>query len=159
MSVLEATFQISLVRPYFVNMGKRLVKSPKVYFTDVGTLCYLVGLRDPEHAMQGPMNGAIFETAVYSEILKAYLLRGEIPQIYFWRTSHGVEVDFIVECNGKAVPIKVKLSRTPRPAMARHIQAFRKDLGSRALPGYVIHPGDMRLPLAPDILALPFSDL
>jgi len=63
LSVLEATYQVIVLRPYFANIGKRLVKTPKVYFTDVGTLCYLVGLRDPEHAASGPMGGAIMETA------------------------------------------------------------------------------------------------
>src|SRR5262249_39172596 len=70
-SILEATFQIVVLRPYFANVGKRLVKTPKIYFTDTGTLCYLSGLRDPEHAAAGPMAGAIFETAVLSEIIKA----------------------------------------------------------------------------------------
>lgn len=66
LSVLEATFQVVILRPYFANVGKRLVKTPKVYFTDTGTLCYLVGLRDPAHAAASPLAGAIFETAVVS---------------------------------------------------------------------------------------------
>ena len=70
-SVLEATYQVIVLRPYFANVGKRLVKTPKVYFTDVGTLCYLAGLKDPGHAASGPMGGAIMETAVISEIIKA----------------------------------------------------------------------------------------
>ena len=71
--VLEATYQAIIVRPYFANVGKRLVKTPTVYFTDVGTLCYLAGLKDPEHAAAGPMGGAIFETAVLSEIVGTYI--------------------------------------------------------------------------------------
>ena len=58
LSVLEATYQVIVLRPYFANVGKRLVKTPKVYFTDVGTLCYLAGLKDPAHAASGPMGGA-----------------------------------------------------------------------------------------------------
>ncbi len=91
LSVLEATFQVIVLRPYFANVGKRLVKTPKVYFTDTGTLCYLVGLRDPEHAAAGPLGGAIFETAVLAEIVKTFWHRGEEPQVYFWRTATGVE--------------------------------------------------------------------
>jgi len=64
LSVLEATYQVIVLRPYFANVGKPLVKAPKVYFTDVATLCYLAGLKDPEHAASGPMGGAILETAV-----------------------------------------------------------------------------------------------
>lgn len=67
----------------------RLIKSPKVYFTDTGLLCHLVGLKDPEHAMTGPMAGAIFETAVLLEIEKTLLYQGITPQLYFWRTSYG----------------------------------------------------------------------
>ncbi|MBI2875490.1 MAG: ATP-binding protein [Candidatus Tectomicrobia bacterium] len=159
LSVLEATYQVIVLRPYFVNVGKRLVKTPKVYFNDIGTLCYLVGLRDPEHAASGPMGGAIMEAAVLSEIVKTLVHQGVEPQVYFWRTSTGREVDIIVETAGKLIPIEVKLSATLRPAMASGIQAFRKDLGDRVAPGYVVHPGKVRLPVSPGVTALPFGDL
>lgn len=158
-SVLEATFQVIVLRPYFANVGKRLVKTPKVYFTDTGTLCYLAGLRDPEHAAAGPLGGAIFETAVLAEIVKTFWHRGEEPQVYFWRTATGVEVDIVVETRGRIVPIEVKLSATPRPAMAAGILALRRDLGEKVETGYVIHPGEIQLPLAPGVQALPFAEL
>lgn len=77
LSVFEATYQVVVLRPYFANVGKRLVKTAKVYFTDVGMLCYLAGLRDPEHAAAGHRGGAIMETAVLSEIVKTLT-------VYFW---------------------------------------------------------------------------
>jgi predicted AAA+ superfamily ATPase len=159
LSVLEATYQVFVLRPYFANIGKRLVKTPKVYFTDVGTLCYLTGLKDPEHAVSGPMGGPLMETAVLAEIVKTLTHRGLDPQVYFWRTSTGTEVDLLVETAGKLVPIEVKLSATPRPAMASSIKTFHEDLGNKAMPGYVVHPGDTLLPLAPDVTALPFVEL
>lgn len=159
LSVLEATYQVTVLRPYFANVGKRLVKTPKVYFTDVGTLCYLAGLKDPEHAASGPMGGAIMETAVLSEIIKTITHRGIDPQIYFWRTVAGTEVDIVVEANAKLVPIEVKLSATPRPAMASAVKTFQKDFGDKALAGYVVHPGDITLALGADVTALPFSIL
>jgi len=159
LSVLEATYQVIVLRPYFANIGKRLVKTPKVYFMDVGTLCYLTGLKDPGHAASGPMGGAIMETAVLSEIVKALTHRGIEPRVYFWRTSAGTEVDIVVETEGKLVPIEVKLSATPRPEMASSIKAFQTALGDKTLPGYVVHPGDVRLPLGSKVSALPFSDL
>jgi len=159
LSVLEATFQVIVLRPYHANVGKRLVKTPKVYFTDTGMLCHLAGLKDPEHAAAGPLGGAIFETAVLLQIVKAYVNRGEEPQVYFWRTSAGVEVDLVVEAGGKLIPIEAKLSATPRPAMASGIRAFQEDLRERAAPGFVIHPGEVRLPLAPKAVALPFAEL
>lgn len=159
LSVLEATYQVIVLRPYFANVGKRLVKSPKVYFTDVGTLCYLVGLKDPEHAASGPMGGALLETAALSEIVRALTHRGIDPQVYFWRTLAGLEVDFVVDTGAGLVPIEVKSSATPRPGMANAIRTFQGDLKGAARPGYVVHPGDVRVPLGPAVTALPFSDL
>ena len=159
LSVLEAGFQVVVLRPFFANLGKRLVKTPKVYFTDVGTLCYLAGLKDPDHAASGPMGGAIFETAVLMEIFKTLTHRGEEPQVHFWRTSAGAEVDIVVESRGKLVPVEVKLSATPRPSMAGAVLGLRRELGAKAGPGYVVHSGEVRLPLAPGVTALPFREL
>ena len=159
LSVLEATYQVIVLRPYFVNVGKRLVKTPKVYFTDTGMLCYLAGLRDQEHAASGPMGGAILETAAVTEIFKTLIHRGTDPHIYFWRTSAGTEVDIVVESGGKLFPIEVKLSSTPRPAMGTGIKTFREDFGERAAHGYVLHTGDICLPLGEGVTALPFTEL
>jgi predicted AAA+ superfamily ATPase len=159
LSVLEATFQVLVLRPYFANVGKRLVKTPKVYFTDSGTLCHLAGLRDPGHAASGPMGGAIFETAVLMEVVKTLAHRGTDPRVYFWRTATGVEVDLVVEADARLIPIEAKLSATPRPAMAEAILQFRRDVGKAVGPGYVVHPGDVKLPLAPEVTALPFDAL
>jgi len=159
LSVLEATYQVTVLRPYHANVGKRLVKTPKVYFTDVGTLCHLAGLKDPEHAASGPMGGAIFETAVLSEIVRTLTHRGIEPRVTFWRTSAGSEVDFVVEEGQELVPIEAKLSATPRPAMASGIRQFQSDFGEGARPGYVVHPGDVTLPLGSGFTALPFAQL
>ena len=158
LSVLEATYQVFVLRPFYANVGKRLVKRPKVYFTDVGTLCYLAGLKDPEHAAAGPMGGAILETAVLSEIVKVFTHRGVEPRVFFWRTAAGTEVDFVVEAEGKLVPIEVKLSATPRPGMAASIRKFMEDMGEKAGPGYVVHPGETKLPLGSGVTALPFAE-
>jgi predicted AAA+ superfamily ATPase len=157
LSVLEATYQVIVLRPYHANIGKRLVKRPKVYFTDVGTLCYLVGLRDAEHAASGPMGGAIFETAVVAEVFKALTHRGLPPQIYFWRTAAGAEVDLLIDEGSQLIPVEAKLSATPRPAMASGIQALRKDFEDHVAPGYVVHPGEVCLPLGQGTVALPFA--
>lgn len=159
LSVLEATYQVMIVRPYFANVGKRLVKTPKAFFTDTGTLCYLAGLQSPEHAVAGPMGGAVMETAVLSEIVRTLTHRGIEPQIYFWRTTAGTEVDFIVDVGRGLIPIEVKLSATPRVAMAASIRTFQRDLQGKAKPGYVVHPGRLRLPLGSVVTALPFTEL
>lgn len=159
LSVLEATFQVFVLRPYHANVGKRLVKTPKVYFTDVGVLCHLAGLKEASHAASGPMAGAIFETAVLTEIVRTRVHRGEEPRLYFWRTSSGEEVDFLVEEEDGLVPIEAKTSATPRPAMGNSIRELRGLFPGKVRDGYVIHGGDAVLPLTPGVLALPFSGL
>jgi predicted AAA+ superfamily ATPase len=105
------------------------------------------------------MGGAIMETAVLSEIIKTLTHRGIDPKVYFWRTVAGTEVDIVVETGIKLVPIEVKLSATPRPSMASPVKTFQKDFGDKATAGYVVHPGDVALPLGPRVTALPFSKL
>ena len=114
-----------MLRPCYANVGKRLVKTPEVFFLDVGSLCYLAGLRDPDHAASGPMGGVIFETAVLSEVVKTYVHRGEDPQVIFWRTAAESEMDLVVQAEQKLIPLEVKLSGTPRPAMAAQIETFQ----------------------------------
>lgn len=158
-SILEATYQIIIVRPYFANIGKRLVKSPRVYFTDPGTLCHLTGLKDPDHAASGPLAGPLMEAAVLGEIVKTLTHRGERPEVYFWRTAAGAEVDFVVEVGGTAVPIEVKATATPRVRMVRGIRGFRRDLGERCGPGYLVHAGEGRLPMGSGVTAVGISEL
>lgn len=159
LAILEASFQVFLLRPYFVNTGKRLVKAPKVYFTDTGLLCYLVGLRDVEHAAAGPMGGALLENLVVAELYKTSLHRGEEPAMYFWRTAAGSEVDVVIESQAGLIPIEIKSSATARPEMARGITAFRRDFGDRAGNGYVIYTGPVTLPLGDGTRALPLAEL
>lgn len=159
LSILEATYQVIVLRPYFVNVGKRLVKTPKVYFTDVGMLCYLSGLRDPEHAANGPLAGAIVETAVLSEVVKTTMGRGIDPQVNFWRTSHGSEVDIVIEQQGRLVPVEVKATATPRPAMSSGLLSFASDYADRTDRGWLVHLGSSVLPLAPGVTAVPITEL
>lgn len=159
LSVLEATSQVIVLRPYYANLTKRLVKTPKLYFADVGTVCHLVGLRDAEHAASGPMAGALFENAVVADVYKTLLHRGTEPRLYFWRTASGREVDLLIEEQGQLTAVEAKLTATPRPEIAAQIHALRDDLGKRVGRGYVIHPGDVELPLGRNVTAMPFGAL
>ena len=159
LSVLEATYQVFIVRPYFANIGKRLVKAPKVYFTDLGTLCHLTGLKDPDHAAAGPLAGPLMEAAVLGEIVRTLTHRGERPEVYFWRTASGVEVDFLVETEGGLIPIEVKTTATPRPRMTRGIRSVCSDLGDRCGAGFLIHAGQGRLPMGHGVTAAGFTEL
>jgi len=156
-SVLEASHQIVILRPYFANVTKRLVKTPKAYFTDSGILCHLIGLKDAAHAAVGPMTGAIAETVVVSEILKSSWHRGEEPRISLWRTATGEEVDVLVETAKGLLPVEAKASATPTPAMAKVIQRFRDRVFNVRQDGYVLHTDDIVLPLGQGVTALPFS--
>jgi len=163
LSILEASYQVLTLRPYHANLNKRLVKTPKVYFTDTGTLCHLVGLRDASHAAAGPMAGALLETAVIGELFKAALHRGESARLHFWRTATGVEVDVLAqlwESGGeRLVPLEVKTSATATARMARGIRGLRADMGGMVAPGYVVYLGDRRLPLGDDVTSLPLGEL
>ncbi len=159
LSILEATYQIIILRPYFANVTKRLVKTPKVYLTDVGTLCYLMGLRDASHLASGPMAGAIAETFIVTEVYKRLSSRGIDPQLSFWRTSRGEEVDLLVEEQGKCIPIEVKATSTPRPKMAKGIVSLSEDIGEKVDNGYLVHMGAHSLPLVPQVRAIPFDQL
>ncbi len=126
---------------------------------DTGLLCYLVGLRDAEHAASGPMGGAIFENLVVADLFKTFTHRGEEPALYYWRTAAGSEVDVVIETQDKLIPIEIKQSETPRPEMAREIVNFQRDFEDKAGQGYVIHPGKMTLPLGNGVITLPLAKL
>ena len=143
LSILEATYQVIILRPWFSNTGKRLVKTPKVYFTDTGTLCHLTGLKEVDHAWKGPMSGALFETALVVEVYKSLIHRARDPRLSFWRTSDGREVDLVVDDAMKLVPLEIKSTATPRPAHAR----------------FVVHSGERRLPLGGGVMGVPFGDV
>lgn len=114
LSILEDSFLIRLVHPYFNNRTKRLIKTPKLYFLDTGLCAYLAGWRDSEQIRVGPWAGAFFETAVFGELVRYFSHRGLDYQIHFWRDKDGNEVDFLVETEGRIYPIEVKLG-TPNP--------------------------------------------
>lgn len=112
LSILRASYVIDFLRPHHENFSKRLVKSPKLYFVDTGLLCHLLGIRGPGELTRHPLRGAIFENFVLSEIRKLYLHHGERPPIYFWRDSHGHEVDLLIDLGTRRVPVEVKSGST-----------------------------------------------
>lgn len=112
LSVLETSFIIFLLRPYYRNYGKRLIKSPKLYFLDCGLLCYLLQASDPQYLYQHPARGAIFESFVVSELYKNFVHRGEKPSLYFWRDSSGHEIDVLMESNNLLIPAEIKSGQT-----------------------------------------------
>ncbi len=111
-SLLEASFLITLLRPHHRNFGKRLIRSPKLYFLDTGLLCFLLRIRSADELHQHGARGAIFESFVVSELHKNFAHRGEQPSLYFWRDSGGHEVDLVVDLGSRLVPVEIKSAQT-----------------------------------------------
>ena len=135
--VLEVTGQVLIVPPYFENVGKRLLKTPKVYIADSGLACHLLGIRTMPELERSPFLGPIVEGFVATEIAKAQMNMGLRREVYFFRDQQGFEVDFIAQVRGTTLVIEAKASRTVLPRDARAVAELRQRLtGSRA---YVAH--------------------
>ncbi len=111
-NLLEATFLVFRLQPYFKNFSKRLVKSPKIYFYDSGLLCSLLGIQSPEQLQNHSMRGAIFEGWVITEFMKRRLNQHQTPNLYFWRDNKGLEVDLIADLGERALAIEIKSGAT-----------------------------------------------
>ncbi len=130
--ILEVTGQIILVPPYFENFGKRLIKSPKVYWGDSGLACYLLGLTSPAEVERSPFLGALFEGFVAAEILKSQANRGMRRELYYFRDQQGLEVDFLIpRPNAGLWLVEAKAAKTVRPAMASPLLSLQRSLHKR----------------------------
>ena len=142
LSILETTGQILLVPPFFENFGKRLVKSPKLYFVDSGLACHLLGIDTEAALRRSPFLGPIFEGFVASEILKYQLNSGRRREIYYFRDQQGLEVDFVVPVGDRRlVLIEAKASRTVTPRMGAPLQRLGRAAGGYDVTALVVHPG------------------
>jgi predicted AAA+ superfamily ATPase len=168
LSILEATGQILIVAPWFENLGKRLIKSPKLYIADSGLACHLLGIQTPAELEKSPFLGALFEGFVAAEIAKAQVNAGRRRALYYFRDQQGLEVDFIVPGRSGAMRLfEVKATRTPMPAMAvpmqRLVEARKKQTRLRgAVEMLVVHrparAGTRSHALAPGVEALPWQE-
>lgn len=112
LSVMEASNQVVLLEPYWSNPGKRMIKTPKLYFRDTGLLCFLLGLDSPQTAIRSAFIGAIWETFVLGQILRAKAADGSSAAVFFWRDAHGTEVDFLIEHEGRIRLVEAKWTET-----------------------------------------------
>ena len=141
LSVLEASFIVHLLRPHYENFSKRLIKSPKLYFIDTGLLCYLLRIRSADELVTHAMRGAIFETFVVVELLKAFLNRGAEPDIHFWRDVGGHEVDIILDQGRALIPIEAKSGETVSGDFLKGIEYWRTLSGQTRTPAAVVYGG------------------
>ncbi|MDR3070992.1 MAG: ATP-binding protein [Endomicrobium sp.] len=113
LSVLETSGVVYILKPYYKNITKRFTKRPKLYFMDTGLCAYLASWNTAESLEIGAVNGAFFETFVISEIIKSYHHNGQFPNLYYYRDSNRVEIDLLIEMNGKFHPIEIKKTSNP----------------------------------------------
>lgn len=141
LSILEASYIIFRLPPYFENFGKRLTKSAKIYFTEVGLAAYLLELENPGMVARDPLMGNLFENMVIVEALKARYNAGKDAGLYFFRDSNGMEIDLLQSSGRKLYPFEIKAARTYSSEFAKNIKTFCK-LNDKTPDGCVIYSGD-----------------
>ena len=142
LSVLEASFLVFRLQPYFENFGKRLVKSPKLYFTDVGLVCYLLGIETPEQVTRDPLIGGLFENMVVLEAVKTRLNKGFDPNLFYFRDNNKNEVDLIYKKQRMLTPIEIKSAMTFNEKLLKGIAYFQRT-SNQAQKGYLVYSGDL----------------
>jgi uncharacterized protein len=148
LNLLEISYQLVRVPAYAVIRTKRLINSPKLYWGDVGLVMHLGGVTEP--------SGAHLENLVLHDLLSWRDAQIERPEILYWRTATGEEVDFVIESQGRLLPIEVKATERPRLSDAAHLRSFRREYGGSARPGLLLHTGDVLEWLTDDVLAAPW---
>lgn len=125
LSVLETSYIIYMLKPFYKNFGKRIIKNPKMYFYDTGLVSSLLGISNSEQIETFYMRGALFENFVVSELLKRRLFAGKSDELYFWRDSNGVEIDVIEEDNLELKAYEIKASETMNSAFFSNIKKVK----------------------------------
>jgi predicted AAA+ superfamily ATPase len=142
LSILEASYIVFRLPPYFRNFGKRLVKTPKLYFVEPGLAAWLLGIENEDQAARDPLMGNLFENLIVSELLKARYHHGKDANLYFWRDAQGHEIDVIFEKQRRSVPIEIKAAMTWNEDLGRGLKWFAKNT-PESLPGNLIYAGDL----------------
>ena len=140
LNLMEASYVLFRLKPWFSNIRKRLVKRPKLYFHDTGVACYLLGLASPEHVERHPLRGALFENAVVNEIMKFDLNRNQAAELFFYRDSNGNEVDLLYRRGLDLLPIEIKSGQTISKDFFRSIDRFRQSVEAET--GVAIYTGE-----------------
>jgi predicted AAA+ superfamily ATPase len=137
-SVLQASGQIILLEPYYRNLGKRLVKSPKLYLCDTGLALFLMGFDSWEAAARSPLVGALWETHVVMQVVKHFTAKGRSVPLWFWRTASGAEVDLLIERGGRFTAIEAKFTERPERSDLKGLEALENFYGPNSLVNGII---------------------
>lgn len=142
LSVLNASYVVFELPPFFENVGKRVIKSPKIFFTDAGLVAFLLGIHTAKQASRDPLRGSLYENLIIADIVKGAQNRGIRPEVYFFRDSHGNEVDLVIREKGALTPVEIKSAATFSEDFLKGLTRF-KELGlPRVAAGAVLYNGE-----------------
>lgn len=142
-SILEASYIIVRLKPYFENFGKRLIKAPKLYFTDVGLAAYLLDIQMPSHVSRDPLRGYLVENLAIMELVKYRQNRGMEPNIYYYRDNLQKEVDIVIKHGHQLIPVEIKSSQTFSSSFLSGLMYFTDLVGERVNQSYVVYAGEL----------------
>lgn len=146
LSVLEASFIIFFLPPYFKNFKKRIVKHPKLYFYDTGLACSLLGLKSSEQLINHYLRGALFENFIIGEYIKMKRHQGVTPNVYFWQDNTGNEVDMLIDDGGRLEAVEIKSGTTINHDFFKNLIKFQKYSGTTAKNSYLVYGGEQSMP-------------
>lgn len=141
LSILEASFVVYKLAPYFENFGKRVIKSPKYYFVDTGLLSFLLGIENPQQVSRDPLIGQLFENLVVMDFVKNLYNKGKLDNLYFFRDSNGLEADLLVQQGRQLIPMEIKSSATYKPELLRGLKRIM-ELSPQMVDAHLIYAGD-----------------
>lgn len=156
-SILEASFILFKLPPYFENFGKRTIKSPKYYFTETGLLCHLLGIREPDQITRDPLVGAIFENLVILECVKSLHNQGHPAELYYFRDAKGNEVDLLIPDCRQLKALEIKSAATFKQEHLKGLRRFRS-LAPNLSESFLIYNGDKQT-LSDQSTALKFHSI
>ena len=139
-SILESTYIVFRLQPYYENFGKRIIKSPKVYFYDTGLVCYLLGIDTLKELQTHPLGGNLFENMIIADIKKQMFNKRSSSQAYFWRDSDKNEIDLLIKNSDKLIPIEIKLGSSFNSDYLKGIKVWNSLLGKNST-SYVVYTG------------------
>lgn len=156
LSIINRIYQATLLKPYFINIGKSFVKSAKVFFNDTGVLCSLLKINSKEQLLNSPYSGQIFETYVFCELQKHLSYLQKSAQMFHYRTNDKKEIDFIIEIDNEILAIEIKQSSSVKKDDFKHIIDLQNKIDKKCL-GIVFYNGDMVIEFSDDLVAIPFG--
>lgn len=145
LSILEASYVIFLLQPHFNNFSKRLIKSPKLYFYDTGLACWLLKIASIEQVSEHYLRGGLFESLIIAEFNKQFYNQGQEPSLYFWRDSHGHEIDCLLDYGTTLIPIEIKSSKTINQRFFEGLYYWCDLADVDKAQSYVVYAGDEQM--------------